>query len=124
MQLILVIRSNLEGNEMNLFWNFNKSASAATLVKQGLDSGNTTTVNEIKDCVFLVANAMGETWKTLSKEAAAGVVLVVLAKNTMLTNFVNAAGWELVLNLVKTNPVIARDISPKTRAEINAFRPI
>lgn len=108
-------------NEMNFFKNINKRTSTATLVKQGLANQDTITMKEIMDCIFLVADVMRETWKYLSKEAAAGMVLVILLKNAMLKNYLNAAGWELVLTFIKSNPKIAKDISRRTWAEINSY---
>ena len=55
----------------------------------------------------------------MTRETAAGMVLVVLAKNVRLRDYINAAGWDLVLNLIKTNPELADDIAPKTLTEIN-----
>jgi hypothetical protein len=107
---------------MNFFKNINKGASAATLVKQGLVNEDTITMKEIRDCIFLVADVMRETWKSWSKEAAAGMVLVVLSKNAMLKNYLNAAGWDLVLIFIKSNPNIAKDISPGILAEINSYQ--
>jgi len=92
------------------------------LVKNGLVSAEIKTSKEIRDCIFIVANVLGETWKTASKEIAAGIVLVVLAKNAMLKDYINAAGWDLVLNLIITNPEFAKDIAPGTLAEINTYQ--
>lgn len=109
-------------NEMNFFKNMNKKETAAILVKKGLTHRKTVRMKEIMDCMFLLANALGETWKSASTEAAAGMVLIVLAKNAMLKNSINAAGWRLVINFFDSNPEIARDISPRALAEINAYR--
>ena len=107
---------------MNFFNNINKGTSAATLVKQGLANEDTITMKEIMDCIFLVADVMRETWKSVSKEAAAGMVLMVLSKNAMLKKWGYAAGWEVVLIFFKSNPNIAKDISPITLAEINSYQ--
>ncbi len=107
---------------MNFFKNINKRSTTATLVKNGLVNTEIKSSEEILDCIFIVADVMGDTWKTASKEIAAGIVLVVLAKNAMLKDYVNAAGWDLVLNLIKTNPEFAKDIAPGTLAEINMYQ--
>jgi len=109
-------------NEMNFFKNINKGTSAAALVKQGLVNEDAITMKEIMDCIFLVADVTRETWKYVSKEAAAGMVLVTLLKDTMLKNYLNAAGWDLVLTFIKSNPKIAKDISQRTWAEINSYQ--
>ncbi len=50
------------------------------LVENGLVSEQAISREEILDCVFLVADVMRETWQTMSRETAAGMVLLVLAK--------------------------------------------
>ncbi len=108
--------------EMNFFKNMNKSTATARLVEIGLANGEAVTRKEILDCEFLVADVMREKWKTMTKETAAGMVLVVLAKNAMLKDYINAAGWELASNLIKTNPELAKDIAPGTLAEISLYQ--
>ncbi len=92
------------------------------LVENGLVSEQAITREEILDCVFLVADVMRETWQTMTREIAAGMVLVVLAKNVKLRDYINADGWDLVLNLIKTNPELASNIAPETLAEINLYQ--
>jgi len=110
------------GKTMRFFKQINKKDSAATLVKQGMVNNESVSIKEIADCIYLLANATGEAWKSASKEAAAGMVLVVLAKNAELKNYLNATGWSLVLNFVKTNPGIAKNLSPKTMGEIFSYQ--
>ncbi len=107
---------------MNLFNNFYKKTTAATLVKQGLANDVTASSKQIKDCIVLLANGLGETWKSASKEAAAGMVLVALAKNDALKNYLNHNGWNLVLTFVHANPKIAKAISPRTMGEIFSYQ--
>ena len=107
---------------MNFFKNINKSDSTAMLVENGLVSEQAISREEILDCVFIVADVMRETWQTMTRETAAGMVLVVLAKNAKLKDYINAIGWGLVLNLIKTNPEIADDIAPETLADINLYQ--
>ena len=107
---------------MNFFKNLNKSITTARLVESGLVNGETVTRKEILDCEFLVADVMRENWKIISKETAAGIVLVVLAKNALLKEFINTAGWELVSNLVKANPEFAKDMAAGTLAEISSYQ--
>ncbi len=107
---------------MNFLNNLNKSASTAQLVENGLVNKEVATKKEILDCVFLVADIMREKWKTMTRETAAGVVLVVLAKNVLLKDYINATGWGLVSNLIKTNPEIAKDIAAGTLMEINSYQ--
>jgi hypothetical protein len=107
---------------MNFFRNINKKDSAATLVKEGLANKESVSVKEIADCVFLMANATGDAWKSASKEAAAGMVLIVLARNTELKTYLNATGWKLVLSFVKSSPTIAKSLSPRTMGEIFSYQ--
>ena len=107
---------------MNFFKNIFKSDSTAMLVENGLVSEQAITEKEILDCIFIVADVMRETWQTMTRETAAGMVLVVLAKNAKLKDYINAIGWGLVLNLIKTNPEIADDIAPETLADINLYQ--
>ena len=107
---------------MNFFRNFNKSTLAAELARHGLANREMFSRKEIRDCIFILANAMGDSWKNASKEAAAGMVLIALAKNKALKSLLNSCGWSLVLSLVKSNPGIKRDISALTRAEIDFYQ--
>ena len=107
---------------MNFFKNINKKESAATLVRQGMVNKESVSIKEIADCTYLLADATGEAWKSASKKAVAGMVLIVLAKNAELENYLNATGWTLVLSLVKSNPVIAKDLSPRTIGEIFSYQ--
>ncbi len=107
---------------MNFFNNINKSASTAQLVEKGLVNKEVATKKEILNCVFLVADIMREKWKTMTKESAAGIVLVVLAKNVLLKDYINATGWALVSNLIKTNPEIAKDIAAGALTEISSYQ--
>ena len=107
---------------MKFFKNLNKKSSAATLVREGMVNRESVTIKEIADCVFLLANNTGEAWKNASKEAAAGMALIVLARNSELKNYLNATGWKLVVSFVKSSPDIARDISPRTMGEIFSYQ--
>jgi hypothetical protein len=119
---IQISKSNEAEKVMNLFNNFYKKTTAATLVQQGLANQATASSKQIKDCIVLLANGLGESWKSASKEAAAGMVLVALAKNDALKNYLNNNGWNLVLNFVHSNPKIAKAISPRTMGEIFSYQ--
>jgi len=107
---------------MNLFKNINKDTRTASLVENGLSNVHARTRKEVMDCIFILADVMREAWRTMTIETAAGLVLVVLAKNAMLKNYLNAVGWDLVLDLVKANPDFAEDIATGTLAEINLYQ--
>ncbi|MCP4334838.1 MAG: hypothetical protein GY785_19460 [Gammaproteobacteria bacterium] len=107
---------------MKFFKNLNKKSLAVTLVKEGMVNRESVSIKEVADCVYLLANNTGEAWKSASKEAAAGMVLIVLAKNSDLKNYLNATGWKLVVSFIKTKPDIARNISPRTMGEILSYQ--
>ena len=107
---------------MSFFDNFNKTSAAADLVRLGLANREAVNGKQIRDCIYLLENALGETWKKANKQAAAGLVLIALAKNKALDQFLNGCGWNLVMSLVQTNPAITRDMSSGKRAEIDSYR--
>ena len=107
---------------MKFFRNFNKKDSAATLAREGIADRQAVSGKEIADCVFLLAEATGDTWINVSKEAAAGMTLIVLARNVNLRSYLNARGWKLVLNFVTSSPEIARSLSPRTLGEIFSYQ--
>jgi hypothetical protein len=119
---IQLSKSSKTEKTMKFFNNINKKSNAALLVKHGLANEDTASFKQIRDCIYLLANGLGETWKMASKEAAAGMVLVALAKNIELSNYLNNTGWKLVLSFVYANPTIAKDISPRTMGEIFAYQ--
>ena len=108
--------------KMSFLKNLNKSDNTARLVENGLVNEEAVTRKEILDCVFLVADVMREKWRSMTREPAAGIVLVVLAKNSTLKDYINASGWVLVSNLIKSNPEFAKDMAPGTLAEINSYQ--
>jgi hypothetical protein len=110
------------GKEMNFLNRISKSASTAKLVEDGLVNNEIATRKEILDCVFLVADVMREKWKSMTRETAAGVVLIVLAKNAMLKDYINVTGWALVSDLIKKNPEFAKDMAAGTITEIKSYQ--
>ena len=107
---------------MKIFDRINKKSNAARLVKGGLANENTASFKQIMDCIYLLANGLGETWKSASKEAAAGMVLIALAKNAELKSYLNNNGWKLVVSFVRSNPNIAKALSPRTMSEIFSYQ--
>ena len=107
---------------MKFFGKINKNPDAAALVKRGLANETMANRKQIMACIFFLANDLGETWKSVSKEAAAGMVLVALAKNAELKHFLNSNGWKLVVSFVRSNPYIAKDLSLRTMGEIFAYQ--
>ena len=107
---------------MKLFDRFTKKSDATMLVKKGLAHEESVSIKQIRDCIFLLANGLGDTWKAASKEVAAGMVLIALAKNAELKQCLNTNGWKLVVSFVTANPEIACNISPRTMGEIFSYQ--
>lgn len=94
----------------------------SALVKRCLANEKMANHKQIMDCIFFLANGLGETWRSASKEVAAGMVLIALAKNAELKNFLNSNGWKLVVSFVRCNPYIAKNLSPRTMDEIFTYQ--
>ena len=107
---------------MNYFNNINKKGATTELVKNGLVDQNTVSGKEIRDIIYLLECALGETWDNTTRQAAAGMVLMSLAKNRALNQVLNSSGWNLVLTLLQSTPRIERDISSGRRAEIHHYQ--
>jgi len=107
---------------MQFFGQINRESNAVALVKRGLVNERMANHRQIMDCICFLANALSETWKSASKEAAAGMVLIALARNTELKRLLNNSGWKLVVSFVRSNPYIAKDLSPRTMGEILAYQ--
>lgn len=107
---------------MNYFNNINKKGATTVLVKRGLADQDAVSGKEIRDCIYLLECALGDTWKETSRQAAAGMVLMSLAKDKALSQILNACGWNLVMALVQSVPRITREISSHKRAEIDDYR--
>lgn len=107
---------------MNYFNNFNNKDATTLLVKRGLCDQDAVTSKEIRDIIYLLECALGDTWKNATRQAAAGMVLMSLAKNRALSQVLNSSGWKLVVGLVQSTPRIVRDISTAKRAEIHQYQ--
>jgi len=107
---------------MNYFNNINKKGAAIELVKKGLADQNAITGKEIRDTIYLLECSLGDTWKNTTRQAAAGMVLMSLARNRALRQILNSSGWNLVLTLVQSIPNFERGISSGRRAEIYQYQ--
>lgn len=107
---------------MNFFSNINKKDATTELVKRGLANQDAVSSKEIRGIIYLLESALGDTWKNATSQAAAGMVLMSLAKNRALSQVLNSCGWKLVLGLVQSTPRIERDISSGKRAEIHHYQ--
>jgi hypothetical protein len=92
------------------------------MARKGLAQKESVSLGQIRESISLLARALGETWTSTSREAAAGMLLVVMAKNTDLRQYLNGNGWRLVARFVTANPEIASNISPRTMGEIFAYQ--
>lgn len=96
-----------------------KRQAAATLVRQALCAERKVNRKAIMECIDLLAGAHGENWSRVSREAAAGMALVMLAKQATLGAYVNDSGWELVPTFIDDHPEIARYVSPRAMRDID-----
>ena len=74
---------------MKPFGDVDKKFDAAALVKRGLANKKMANRKQVMDGIFFLANGLGETWKSVTQEAVAGMVMVALTKNTELKNLLN-----------------------------------
>ena len=94
---------------------------SATLVINGLARRDSTSHKQVREHMLRLARGLGEIWKSASREAAAGMVLLALAQNRDLRQYLNNHGWNLVIDFVTANPEIAKHISPRTIGEILSY---
>jgi hypothetical protein len=97
-------------------------SGSATLVRNGLAREESVSYRQIRGCISRLAGNLGATWKSASNEAAAGMVLLMLARNVDLGQYLNSNGWKLVVSFVTANPEIARNLSPRTIGEIFCYQ--
>ena len=107
---------------MRFLFKLNKRAAAIALVQDGLASHDAVSSKQIRDCTYLTAESMGDSWEQANVESAAGMVLMALAKNSALQHLLNACGWKLVLSFLQSFPRIERDLSCSLRNEIRAYQ--
>lgn len=107
---------------MIFFNNLNKKGATTELVKSGLAKQDAVSGQEIRDIIYLLECSLGDTWKNTTRQAAAGMVLMSLAKDRALNQVLNSCGWNLVLTLVQSTPNIERDISSGKRDEIYRYQ--
>lgn len=106
---------------MSFFNNFNRRGATAQLVESCLVDKPAVNRQQIADSIYLLAGAMGDDWNSAGREASAGMVLALLAKDSTLGNYLNSRGWDLISGLARSHPQIAARLSPRARAEIEAY---
>ena len=94
----------------------------AIMVRQALRDEPRVSRKAIMQGQDLLAAALGASWQSASRESAAGMVLVLLARNSELEDFVNERGWELVLTSVGDHSRVVMDISPRAMSDIRAWQ--
>jgi len=108
---------------MKFFTRFNRRNATARLVFAGLLEGQRRGRRNISNTMHLLAGALGDSFDSLHPRAAAGMVLLALAKNSTLGRCLNDSGWALVIALLDEHPEIAARLSPGTSLEIAGRRP-
>lgn len=94
----------------------------AALVRRALRKELKLSRKAIMDCQALLTDALGVSWQLTSREAAAGLVLVRLAKDAPLDDYLNDLGWDLVLTAVGDHSRLVRQISSRAMADIHAWQ--
>ena len=107
---------------MKMIRNLFKRHAATALVKQGLKHDVMANRKSITDCLHLLAGAMGESWNRVTREAAAGMALVALNKNSALQESLNDIGWELVLTFLGDHPEYVRHLSSRALGDIDTYQ--
>lgn len=106
---------------MNPFTYFNQRGATPRLVAAGLLAERKVARGAISNCIYLLAGSLGDSWRSLSRETAAGMVLLALAKDSALGGYLNKFGWELVIGCIATLPAMANSLSPRALLEIDAY---
>ena len=99
-----------------------KRQAVAAMVRQALRKEQKVTRKAIMECQALLEEALGESWHRASREAAAGMVLVRLAKDSALDEVINDRGWDLVLTFVGDHSRLVAQISPRAMQDIHAWQ--
>jgi hypothetical protein len=107
---------------MKPFSGFNRHGKIERLVNAGLLAPGDDREVAVANCIYLLAGSLGDSWRALGREAAAGMVLLALAKDSALENHLNDCGWKLVSGCIDSLPSPTRSLHPRTLREILARR--
>jgi Mn-dependent DtxR family transcriptional regulator len=99
-----------------------KRYTTAALVRQGLRKEKKVTRRAIIECQDFLAEALGESWHRASREAAAGLVLLRLAREAVLDDYLTDRGWDSVLTCVGDHSQIVRFVSARAMSDIHAWQ--
>ena len=94
----------------------------AIMARQALSAQSGVSRRAIMQAQDLLAAALGRGWRRASREAAAGMVLVLLARSAELGDFANEYGWELVLTAVGDHSRTVMEISPRAMPDLRAWQ--
>ena len=107
---------------MQFMINFLQRQLTAALVRQALRKDVKLSRKAIMDCQKLLTEALGVSWQLTSREAAAGLVLIRLAKDATLEDYLNDRGWDLVLTAVGDHSRLVTQVSSRAMADIHAWQ--
>ena len=107
---------------MQFLIKFLQRQMTAALVRQALRKELKPGRKAIMDCQALLTDALGPSWQATSREAAAGLILVRLAKDAALEDYLNDFGWDLVLTAVGDHSRLVTQVSPRAMADIHAWQ--
>jgi hypothetical protein len=103
-------------------YQLSSESEIAKLARTGIAQQESVSLEQIRRSISLLTRSLGETWESESKEAAAGMLLVALANNSDLRQYLNDIGWRLVERFVTAHPEIASNISPRVVGDIFAYQ--
>ena len=109
---------------MELLHRILRRQAIAIMVRRALRTEPGVTRRAIMQAQDLLADALGRSWQRASREAAAGMVLVWLARQSELDDYVNERGWELILTSVGDHSRIVMDISPRAMPDLRAWQAV
>lgn len=107
---------------MKPFSGFNRHGKIERLVNAGLLAPGDDRGVAVSNCIYLLAGSLGDSWRALGREAAAGMVLLALARDSALENYLNDCGWKLVSGCIDALPALTPFLPPRTLRKILARR--
>jgi hypothetical protein len=107
---------------MQFLSRFLKRQINAALVRRALNKHRKVSRKAILEAQVLLEEALGRDWQRTSREAAAGLVLIRLAKDAALEDYLNDLGWDLVLTAVGDHSRLVTQISLRAMADIHAWQ--
>ena len=107
---------------MKPFSGFNRHGAIERLANAGLRAERGIAEGAVSNSIHLLAGSLGDAWTARGLQAAAGMVLLALAKNDSLDAYLNDCGWELVSACLGAYPGLTSSLSPQTLLDFHNRR--